>query len=570
MHTGNFVLTLHSHLPYVLHHGDWPHGTDWLCEAVAESYIPLLNVFNELLDDGVRPGITISLSPVLCEQIAHPEFPELFLNYCRNRVQAAREDARHFEHSEEELHYQPLAKFWEKWYSSRARDFDQRYGRDVIAAFAALQESEAIEIITCGATHGYYPLLAEDKSIRLQMRVASANYRKHFGRNPNGAWLPECAYRPAYPWRSYLPIDPYQQERPRPAVEQLLADEGIEYFFVDQHMFERSTALGLLTEEGERFVSVHADDFQSTPWNFDPTALSVFRIVSGHEPPEGNAVAFARHQDIAMQVWSGESGYPGDPDYLDFHKKYFRSNLRYWRVTDNNADMQYKQPYVPVWTRDKIELNAHHFIQSVEGSLSHYRQHTGREGSLCVTFDTELFGHWWFEGPAFIKAVLRGLHESPFVNAVTAGEQVRHYKPREIVSLPEGSWGEGGHHKVWMNDHTKWMWYLIYQSEKRFDDLTTRLTSGAVDAELRRILNQALRELMLLQASDWEFLVSTFSAKDYAERRFSCHHSDFSRLCDLAEAYADGTKLGAEDEHFLDETEQRNSLFRELEFESWA
>lgn len=570
MHVGNFVLTLHTHLPFVLHHGAWPHGSDWLCEAVAECYIPLLNVFHELVEEGIEPKVTLDISPVLCEQLAHKDFPALFEDYCDNRIAAAQKDYEGFAARPDEAHFMPMAKFWEEWYTQRKQEFVEQYNRSVIGALRQLFDDGCIEIITCGATHGYYALLGDDRSIKLQMRAANENFRKHFGRLPRGAWSPECSYRPAYPWQTLLPIGIFHEPQPRAGVEQLLAENGIQFFFVDEHVTEQGNPLGVLANEDRQFTSVTSDQFEARPWNFDRSPLSLYHVSSNEHTERGTAVAFTRHSHIAMQVWSGESGYPGDPDYLDFHKKYHQSAHRYWRVTDTKADMMYKMPYMPEWAQSRIDLHAHHFIRTVEVTLMDYYQKSGKFGTLCTPFDTELFGHWWFEGPQFIKAVLRGLHSSPFVNAATAGEQLSIVQPQEVMSIPESSWGEGGKHEVWMNDETKWTWFLVYHAEKRMAALMEAYPPASLNKTMRRILTQALRELMLLQASDWQFLITTVSARDYAEQRFICHNSDFTRLCDIADNYAAKKRLAAADKKYLEEVERRDCIFEEVLLEWWS
>lgn len=221
------------------------------------------------------------------------------------------------------------------------------------------------------------------------------------------------------------------------------------------------------------------------------------------------SIVLTRDQGIALQVWSAELGYPGDPNYLDFHKKHFSSALRYWRVTDAKADMRYKLLYVPEWAHQRAQLHAFHFTQLVERSLAEYRRTTGRRGIVCLPFDTELFGHWWFEGPVFLYHVLRGLSLSPIARPMTASAAIEMAPPREIVRLPEGSWGRGNHHDVWIEPSVHWMWEALYRAEWRWMRLAERCAAQHRTPTLERLLAQALRELLLLQASDWEFLVTT-------------------------------------------------------------
>ncbi len=568
MYGGNYVLILHTHLPYVLHHGTWPHGSDWVCEAVAECYIPLLNAFHELKAEGIAAKVTIDISPVLCEQLEHPDFAALFESYCDTRVTMAMDDAKYFKQTEHEPQFPFVAGYWKEWYTKRKKDFRERYGGSIVKALAALQDSGDIEIMTCGATHGYFPLLSSDSSIRLQLRAAVANYEKHFGRKPRGVWLPECAYRPSYAWRTYLPVAHLQQTRVRPGIEELVAAEGLEYFVVDEGTTRNAKSLGVMQYgKTETFRKTHGRNAEHP---FDNTPMTVYNVASSDEVGRGTAAIFTRDQNIAMQVWSGEKGYPGDPLYLDFHKKFHRSALRYWRVTDNKADMMYKLLYVPQWVQERIDQHAFHFTQSIERAVMQNFKNTSRLSMVCTPFDTELFGHWWFEGPAFVKAVLRGLYHSPYVNARTASEHLQQMQPNEVVKIPESSWGRGGHHEVWMNDEVKYMWEAIYQAEHRMEALMNAAQTKTRSAVFQRVLKQALRELMLLQASDWEFLVSTQSAKDYAEMRFFHHHSDLERLFILAESMIAGGRCDAKSKRHLAECESRNFVFPELKPEWWS
>ncbi|MBL7973915.1 MAG: DUF1957 domain-containing protein [Candidatus Kapabacteria bacterium] len=568
MHVGNYVLILHTHLPYVLNHGDWPHGSDWVCEAVAECYIPLLNAFHQLKDEGISPKVTLDISPVLCEQLAHPDFPALFEKYCQVRIDMAKNDEKYFKRTEQEPQFQRVAKYWQEWYSKRKTEYVAKYNRSIIGALKELQDSGDIEVMTCGATHGYFALLGSDKSIRLQLNAAIANYQKHFGRKPRGVWLPECAYRPAYPWKTYLPVAHLQKPTVRAGVEQLVHEAGLEYFVVDQGTTLGSKPVGVF-KNGDHSTFVKTKT-RTAEHPFDKTPLALYNVASGDDVSKGTSVIFTRDQNIAMQVWSGDLGYPGDPMYLDFHKKHHGSALRYWRVTDNKADMMYKLLYVPQWAQERVNMHAFHFTQSIERSLLNNHRVTNRFATLCNPFDTELFGHWWFEGPQFVQQVLRGLHHSPYVQCVTASEQLDAVQPNEVISIPESSWGKNGHHEVWMNPDVQYMWEAIYKAEKTMDDMVTQHVTPRMNKTLRRILTQAMRELMLLQASDWEFLVSTFSAKDYAEMRFFYHHSDFVRLCGLATTYAKKKKLTTQEKQYLELVEQRNAIFSELKLEMWC
>jgi len=270
-----------------------------------------------------------------------------------------------------------------------------------------------------------------------------------------------------------------------------------------------------------------------------------------------------------MQVWSGEAGYPGEPDYLDFHKKEFGSMLRYWRVTDSKADMMYKTLYHPDHIWDKIDKQTNHFIHHLENTANYYQNSGKGFATICTPFDTELFGHWWFEGPEFIRFLLRGLSKSPYIKTATCSEQMYKMKTNEVIRLPEGSWGENNNHDVWSNEDNKWTWEALYNDENALIMLNQKYDFNKINPLAKRVLTQAFKELLLEQSSDWQFLIHTKSAKDYAEQRFAFHHSDFNKLLQLTEKAQETSNISAEEMKYLEITEQRDSLFKELDLNWW-
>src|SRR3989442_92944 len=152
-----FALVLHTHLPMVLNHGRWPHGSDWLCEAAFECYLPLLETAHRLVADGISPKWTINLSPILTEQLASPEFQKELSFYYENVRRACVESRAHFEGAGNKEIVR-LASFWEEFYE-RMWEMHRRIGGDIPGTFAELQRGGHVEMITCAATHGYLPVL---------------------------------------------------------------------------------------------------------------------------------------------------------------------------------------------------------------------------------------------------------------------------------------------------------------------------------------------------------------------------------------------------------------------------
>jgi 1,4-alpha-glucan branching enzyme len=570
MAIGSFTFVLHSHLPYVIAHGKWPHGMDWLNEASAETYIPLLNVLNELVEEGYSPKLTMGITPVLLEQLADPTFKEELSDYLEQKIKAAEDDIVEFQRYKKE-NLLKLALKWTEHYSRIKDDFENKYNRDLVMAFKKLQDSDYIEIITSAATHGYLPLLSEDTSVQAQIKLGAEVYKKHFGKESRGIWLPECAYRPRYNWTSPIETSIRKLNYLRKGVDEFLSENGIDYFIVDSALLRGGKAIGVYVDRFEALKQLWGrfeKEYQPREEEFDKTPREVYLVNSGGEGKKPVAI-FTRDPDTGLQVWSGEWGYPGDGNYLDFHKKHFPGGHRYWKITSVKSDLADKMEYYPPDADKRVPENAAHFKGLVKRLLVEYHQKTKQKGIVCAPYDSELFGHWWFEGTKFLKLVLQYIADDPEIELTTCSRFLDESKPSKVISIPEGSWGEGGYHYIWLNKWTEWTWKHIYEDELWMQRLAERFKEAS-DENLNKILKQLARELLLMEASDWQFLISTWSARDYAELRLSEHHNNFVRLASMAEKYARGEKLDEGEWTFLGDCEKRDKVFPDLKLGWWA
>jgi 1,4-alpha-glucan branching enzyme len=534
MSVGSFCLVLHGHLPYVLRHGTWPHGEEWLFEAAAETYLPLLAALHECRFLNGRPRITVGLTPILLEQLAHDDFRSRFREYLRERIERAGRDRAEFERAGNH-HFAHLAANWETFYEERAEQFEQ-IGADLPAAWAALAREGVVEILTSCATHGYLPLLYEDSSVYAQVRAGVASSQRILGLAPTGMWLPECAYRPPGPW--YAPI-PWGEPRNRPGTEHAVASAGLDHFFIEHHQIEQSRSEWVNNNGWHKVDWEEALKYPDRGWR-DP--LEPVRVASNGVEP-GSTVAFARDKEICERVWSGNVGYPADGTYLEFHKKHGeRNGLRYWRITDHHLDLGGKQPYDPAAIAGRVHEHATHFCDQIRRRLHEHLQRTGRRGVVVACFDAELFGHWWFEGPRFIRDVMLTLNAAPDVDVCTSAELLERARPDKAVALPEGSWGDGGDHRVWVNDRVRWVWDIEYRCEATFGKLTYHLP-WRQRSDLRGLLEMAARELLLLQASDWIFIIARDQAVDYGIKRIIQHSDRFEQIAELAVRVAAGGSI---------------------------
>ncbi len=657
MKKGGFTFVLHSHLPYCRQAGRWPHGEEWIHEAAAETYIPLLNAFYDLRAEGVKWRLTIGITPILTEQLADELVLNNFEEYLHEKIAAAEKDILRFssegmtlarteareiakkaandaeekartaaaalqtakaETDEEEpatpknleeplltgrealeksgdikeaaalelaskragrqidadlaplnvpsqviaIHEaevdlveaadatpeenEPpaeadqrygLAQYYRDWYGKVLDSFVNRYQRDIVGSFKTLQDEGYLEIITCGATHGYLPLVSRDSTIYAQLAVAIASYEKHFGRKPRAIWLPECAYRPAY----YATGEDGQQYY-KPGIEEFLAEQNIRLFFSETHTIEGGVPVGKAGTETligpysyvQRHYVIPASE------SLPQTNNTTFQPYWVNQP---QVAVIGRNNRTGMQVWSAKYGYPGDADYREFHRKDSGSGLQYWRISGPDVDLGYKDYYHPEWAEGKTYSHAQHFVGLVESELGGFSDNAGKPGIMACNYDTELFGHWWFEGPDWIKHVLRGLSQSETVDLTTASDWTEQHPPDTVLAIPESSWGQQGTHFVWMNPDTEWMWPPIYAAERRMEKLVEQFGPKA-SGNNRFMLQQAARELLLLESSDWPFLVTTGQARDYAEERFNQHLDRFNEISNALEAAGPNGEFG--------------------------
>jgi 1,4-alpha-glucan branching enzyme len=555
-----FALVLHTHLPMVVNHGRWPHGSDWLNEAAFDCYLPLLETMHRLVADGISPKWTINISPVLAEQLASPEFQKELEFYYEHSLRSCHESRQYFEQLGDRA-IVALAEFWEEFFR-RMWALHRLIGGDLLGAFGELQRHGHIELITCAATHGYLPLLSREESIHLQLRAAVETHRRHFGVAPRGIWLPECAYRPRYEWTPPIGRDRGRQRRVRPGIEEMLSVHGIEYFVVDYHLVTGGRPVFPYRD----FVPLPGDLGEGTPEAPSVRSHSPYRPYRvASRGGAGQAVAFVRDPKSTLQVWSRQLGYPGDPAYLEFHKKHWPGGLCFWRVTDDSGDLGTKAVYEPGAAAERVRAHAAHFTHLVQEAIAEAADPSVL--LLCSPYDTELFGHWWFEGPAWLEQVARNFATNSRVTPMTLGESLQTVKPRETLSLPEGSWGEGGDHRVWLNRDTEWTWDRVYSAEAEWAEHLARVEKLGSDAQ--RVLAQATRELLLLEASDWQFLITTGTARDYAERRVAYNYAEFKRLSDMIRHLNAGEGLSPEMLETLRRLERQDFCFPDLE-PSWA
>jgi 1,4-alpha-glucan branching enzyme len=548
---GYFTFVLHSHLPYVRRAGRWPHGEEMIHEALAETYLPLLIALDDLRAEGVNPRLTIGLTPILLDQIADPDVLTSFEEYLDLELEGARRDAARYADGQPVL--AELAGFYQRFYAGVRDAFVSRYGRDVVGQFRRLAGLGHLDVLTSAATHAYLPLVRRDSTVYGQLKVGRETSRRHLAGRTHGIWLPECGYRPAYVT---------DDGRYKPGIEEFLAELNLLYFFTETHVVAGGRPVGKVVGD--------------VAGPYGPQVRRLVRPVSPAEDGRERTVlrpyyvgqdrvaVCARDPRTGMQVWSAAWGYPGDFLYREFHKKDAGSGLQYWRVTGGDVDLGAKQPYDPVAAEQQARRHARHFVELVASELRAFARNSATPGLIVSAYDTELFGHWWFEGVTWLREVMRSLATRDDVGLTTANDYLAQYPPDDVLHLPESSWGAAGDHSTWYNAETGWMWPLIHAAEERMEDLVAR--HPAAEGERGDVLAQTARELLLLESSDWPFLVSTGQAAEYASGRFQQHLARFNRLA----MAADHDRLDDETRRFLAECQHADNPFPDVDYRVFA
>jgi 1,4-alpha-glucan branching enzyme len=522
---GYLSLVLHAHLPFVRHP---EHETfleeNWLFEAITETYLPLLDVFEGWLRDGMETRLTLCLSPTLCTMLRDPLLQDRYLRHLERLIELA----------DKEMH----RTYWDRPFHELALFYHERFlrlriqyleaNRDLVAAFGRFQDAGRLEIITTAATHALLPLMAgHPASMRGQVLTARNHYRECFGRDPRGIWLPECAY-----------VD---------GVEFVLQEANIRWFTTDTH--------GVLHASPRPRYGVFAPLFT----------------------PNGIA-AFGRDLESARQVWSKQEGYPGDARYRDFY-----------RDIGFDLDLDYVQPYLPAKNtrtftgikyhaitggglekiiynrRDALETaagHARHFLEARMAQVARLAEIMDRPPLLVTPYDAELFGHWWYEGPEFLDYFVRkAYYDQQVFRLTTPHEYLQHHPTQQVAQPAASSWGEDGYWKVWLNERNEWILPHLDVAQSRMTALARRFA----DAEglTRRALQQAARELLLAQSSDWPFILRTGTSPEYARRRVKDHLLRFIALHEQLTQ----TRV---DEAWLLQVEARDNLFPNVNPADWA
>jgi 1,4-alpha-glucan branching enzyme len=511
---GYLLLHLHAHLPYIadpINFGDtssaWsPMGypQEWYPEAVCDTYLPLLGTFERLVSEGVDFKLSMDISPSLLAMMRSQRHASDVLSFLERLIKKAMLEVERT--GREEPHYKAAAILHLNRYR-RCRELFLGLDGDLVAGFSRLQELGHLELSTCVGTHPMLPLwTSEPSAIRGHCLAAAQFHESCFGRPAQGIWLPECAYTPG--------------------IEPFLEEAGFRYTFGEGHCITRG----------------------DSPAEFQVNAPVYAR--------NSRICIFPRDPETGRQVWSGEEGYPGDPDYLEFHIR--GGPFKYNRITDRQGG--HKEPYNPDWADHKAASHAGHFMDCRNARFDYLRSTMWKKPLIVAPYDAELFGHHWYEGPRFLYYLFKKLHFDQNRTELTTPSAYLAANPTlQDMYCNVSSWGHQGTFVKWMCGDTSWM----YRHGHEAAHLLGKLVQNGIDSDLqKRVLAQAARQLMVATSSDLPFVISNGHFVDRMKEQFCGNLRGFYDLCEDYRRLLNGGQI---DHQRLRSLELENNLFPDLD-----
>ena len=521
---GCWALVLHMHLPFVKH-PEYEVGLEeqWLFEAITNCYSPLLDMFWRLEREKIDFRITVSLSPPLISMLEDEHLQGKYRIYLRELISLAEKEleahrGKAFQHT--------IEKTLERLHA--AKGVFENYGGYILRGFKDFQDLGKVEVITCAGTHPTLPFyLHYPENVRAHIQMSCRQYERVFGRWPRGMWLPENAFSPG--------LDRY------------LAEQGIRWTLVNATGITRGNTRVYFGTS--RPVVTH-------------NGLAVFGI----------------DEETRSQVWSRESGYPGDGRYKEWYRdlgydadwnylpEYWKTasvrrmtGLKYYRITSKETPANEKQAYHPEMAAQAVSDQAAQFVEHRGSQAEYLRNNFNQVPCVVSAYDAELFGHWWEEGPSWIEMVFRKMNfDQKRVRPVTPAEFLCEHPSHQLLMPGASTWGKNATFETWLDARdfqpNAWMYRHTFRAVEDMASLATE-RKGAEGIE-KRALNQAAREVMLAQASDWPFLISMGQSTRYAEIRLIKH---ISRARELIRQI----RANQIDETYLNTVETADSLLKE-------
>ena len=474
--TTKLCILLHAHLPYVRDPlAILPLEEVWLYQNIAECYIPLIEICHRLTQKTIRPSFALSISPTLLTMLQQPYYHKRFIEWAHTLCDTATLLKKKNTKACSALDFYIN-------FITHSLSFFESIHCQCADAFGDLFKNNSIELMTTAGTHPFFPLYRMYPEFQnLQIMAGIQEYAKNFGKKPVGFWLPELGY----------------------------------YAGIERYLLHNSVAYTVVND-----TSVLLGNTIPATGNFFPLKTQ-----------EG-LVVFPRDAVLSMKIWSSHNGYPGNPAYREFHRDAMYElpelslnnnkllGLKIYAISGSDQ----KEYYEPQKAKEVVQQQVDDFIAAIVQRAHEVERIIKRKPVFVLPFDAELFGHWWFEGPLFLELL---------IEAIALRDDITCVMPHELLDCDmetaqpvESSWGRG-------NDFSTWYNAKVRHTVLKLDELLYRFSKALYGNE--HALQQCARELMLAASSDWQFMISTRSYADYAQKRFEEHSTAAATILDMIE-----------------------------------
>jgi len=522
---GDVSIVLHSHMPFIRH----PEVVDsieerWLFEAMAECYLPLIQVYDSLIKDRISFKITMSITPTLMNMLQDNYLNERFNEYISKALELSEKEIKK---NKENKDLYELSCFYNQRFKEMIKIYNS-YDKNIMNAFKKFAKLGVLDIITSSATHAFLPLLSlNPEAIKAQISIGVKSYIRTMGQAPKGIWLPECAYSKN--------------------IDEILKEFDIKFFI----------------SEDKAIINANPRPLYGT---YKPIAT------------ENGICVFGRDMDSSTQVWSSVTGYPGDYSYREFYRdlgydapiEYINpyinkggirvdTGIKYYKITGKTDKKEY---YNREEAMRKVKIHARHFAKERCKQIEKASIDIKDRPIIVTPYDTELYGHWWFEGPDFINEFIRvSSEEWTNYELTTPWKYLLENKYVQCSEPASSSWGENSDYSVWLSKSNHWIYRELHRAERNMIKLANTY-KNPTEIE-RRALNQLARELLLAEASDWPFIIKNGTSVEYAVNRVNSHLERFNNLYDSI------TKA-LMDESYLINLEKIDNLFSDLDYRVYS
>ncbi|MCL2801784.1 MAG: DUF1957 domain-containing protein [Treponema sp.] len=512
---------LEAHLPFVREYNK----EDLLSEAgeegrffecVSETLLPLLEVMHRLEADHVHFRIGLAISPLLCHMLSDEHLQKKYLYYMDKQIEFGQKE---LERTADNSELNKLSQFYYNQTVDRRITFTEKYEKNILKAFDYFRRRGKLEILATCATHAFLPFLSHNaESLQAQTETPASGYRRHFG-SPQGFWLPCLGWTPA--------IEPY------------LKAYNYTYTIIESH----GLLFGKPTPEKGCFYPVKTPDGTFVLAR-DLRAVNDIEKAAADESYRNN------NKDAGYEL-------PAEiiSSFLSADGERRRTGYKYWSRIENGQSAIYN----PKAASDKVIEHTRTFLESTIARLEEAAKHMNEIPISLFANSADFFGRFWHEGPQFIEGLFRMASDYRDIKFVCPSEYIfkQEISSFQTVSPEFSSGGNNGYAETWLDVSNDWIYRHLNRAMERMTELAERFPDDTGLKE--RALNQAAREILLAQSSDWPSLLFRQDSTEFARNNAENALRNFTTIYEALGSNYISTE-------WLTNLERRHNVFPDINY----